>query len=223
MHIWGGVSDYIVEQLVLNKDVRIIRLGTFGVRREQVPDGKKGLLTIRRPTFCLARSLAECHGLTHDKAYVPGHKQAEPLKCARISLEISFSRQIVEACLDETMYLLSCCLASGKNVALVLNSIGMLLIEGTVVKMRFSRSLLQRLNESEQLVEALLGMPEMRDAVISDTETAASLTRSGSVIVFPTHELEASPRESPFEAVKPFWEEERAEDESIAEKSNGAA
>ena len=54
--------------------MRIIQLGTFGVVRERVADGKNGLLTVRRPTFCLGKYLAERHGLTHDKAYVPGKK-----------------------------------------------------------------------------------------------------------------------------------------------------
>lgn len=64
----------------------------------------------------------------------------------------------MEACVEETTYLLSWCLASGKNVALVLTGTGMLVIEGNVVKTRFCRDFLQRLNGTEQLLEALLGV-----------------------------------------------------------------
>ncbi|XP_013797674.1 coiled-coil domain-containing protein 81-like [Apteryx mantelli] len=118
------------------------------------------------------------------------------------------------------MRLFSCFLASGNNVALVLKGIGMLVIEGNVVKMKFYKSLLQRLNGSERLVKALLGMPEMRDSVLSGTKTAVSQTHSGCVIVFPTYMLETAPRKTLVRAVKPTREEEKGKDVPSSKKGN---
>lgn len=56
------------------------------------------------------------------------------------------------------MHLFSHCLQGGKKVALVLKDIGTLAILGKDVKIRFYRKFLQRLNETEQLAEALLGV-----------------------------------------------------------------
>ncbi|XP_064380106.1 uncharacterized protein LOC135330404 [Dromaius novaehollandiae] len=88
------------------------------------------------------------------------------------------------------MRLFSLCIENGKNVAFVLNDVGMLVIQGKDVKIRFYKDFLKRLNGTEKMLEALLGMPEMRDSVLSGTETVASQIRSGSVIVFPQYELQ---------------------------------
>lgn len=88
-----------------------------------------------------------------------GHKQAEPLKYARIASDISVPRKRVQACIEETVHLFCRCLESGKNVAFVLKHIGMLVIQGSNVKMRFYRDLLQRLNGTAQLVAASLRVP----------------------------------------------------------------
>ena len=82
----------------------------------------------------------------------------EPLKCARIASDMSVPRQTVEACIEETLRLFSRCLKSGQNVAFVLKDIGMLVIQGNHVKMRFYKSLLQRLNGTDQRLAALLGV-----------------------------------------------------------------
>ncbi|KAM8795460.1 olfactory receptor 14C36-like [Eudromia elegans] len=66
--IWEGVSNYIVEQLMLNKGVRIIRLGTFSIVTERVSVGKHALVTVRRPVFHHSKNIAQLHGLTYDKA-----------------------------------------------------------------------------------------------------------------------------------------------------------
>ncbi|XP_068779210.1 coiled-coil domain-containing protein 81-like [Struthio camelus] len=216
--VWEGVANYIVHQLMLNQGVRVIRLGTFDIVTEQAGGGKRGLLTVRRPVFRLSKNIAEVHGLTYDKAYVPGHKLSEPLKYARVASNISVPWKAVEACIEETMHLFSCCLESGKNAALVLKDIGMLVIQGVDVKMRFYRDFLRRLNGTEQLLEALLGMPEMRDSVLLGTETAASQTWSGHVIVFPEYKLESRARKPPVAPAKPSQEEEMGKDNASGKK-----
>ncbi|XP_035170150.1 coiled-coil domain-containing protein 81-like [Oxyura jamaicensis] len=89
------------------------------------------------PTFHLARNLIVTHNLTDDKEYLPGHKELEPLRVAEVAASICMSQQRVEKCIQGTTTLISCCLGKGENIALVLKDIGVLLIEGTRVQMKF--------------------------------------------------------------------------------------
>ncbi|XP_074705195.1 uncharacterized protein LOC141933951 [Strix aluco] len=73
--------------------------------------------------------------LSDNKAYLPGNKELEPLKYCKVAAAASVSRQKAEGCIQGTVSLLSYCLGKGENVAFVLRDIGVLLIEGTTVKM----------------------------------------------------------------------------------------
>lgn len=64
------------------------------------------------------------------------------------------SRQKVENCIQGTMSLLSHCLGKGENVALVLRDVGVLLIEGTRVQMKFYLSFLERMSGKENFEKA---------------------------------------------------------------------
>eukprot|EP00075_Anas_platyrhynchos_P004192 XP_012950043.2 coiled-coil domain-containing protein 81 isoform X3 [Anas platyrhynchos] len=83
-------------------------------------------------------------------------------------------------------------LRKGRNVALILKDIGMLLIEGTRVQMKYYHDFLEMMTGKDTLKEALLRVPGMLDLVIPRTATAASLTCSGHVIIFPEFELETA-------------------------------
>nr|XP_038039319.1 coiled-coil domain-containing protein 81 isoform X2 [Anas platyrhynchos] len=90
------------------------------------------------------------------------------------------------------MSLFSRCIRKGRNVALILKDIGMLLIEGTRVQMKYYHDFLEMMTGKDKLKEALLRVPGMLDLVIPRTATAASLTCSGHVIIFPEFELETA-------------------------------
>ncbi|XP_069641923.1 coiled-coil domain-containing protein 81-like [Haliaeetus albicilla] len=92
------------------------------------------------------------------------------------------------------MRLFRVCLENRDNVALVWRDVGMLIIQGRDVKMRFYTDFLKRLNGTDQSLQAVLEMPEMRDSVISRHDTAASQTSSGRVIVLPGYKLETVPK-----------------------------
>lgn len=74
----------------------------------------------------------------------PGDKQQEPLKYARVAMEASVSRRKVESCILGTTSLLHHCLENGMSVAFVLNDVGVLLIKGSKVQMRFYLDLLEK-------------------------------------------------------------------------------
>ncbi|NWH55697.1 CCD81 protein, partial [Fregata magnificens] len=103
--------------------VRIPTLGSFDVVPTQTQVGNE-IVIIQRPVFRLARNLAVVHNLTDNKDDLPGSKEVEPMKHAKVATDAFVSRQKVEGCVRGTMSLLSHCLGKGKNVALVLRDVG---------------------------------------------------------------------------------------------------
>ncbi|KFQ79893.1 Coiled-coil domain-containing protein 81, partial [Phoenicopterus ruber ruber] len=127
----------------------------------------------------------------------PGNKELEPLKYAKVAAAASVSRRKVECCVEGTTSLLSYCLGKGENVALVLRDVGVLLIEGTKVQMKFYHNFLEMLSGKENVEKVAFKVPQLLDVVVSQVEPVASLTFSGRVIIFPEFELQFVPKPPP--------------------------
>ncbi|XP_075345426.1 uncharacterized protein LOC142403144 [Mycteria americana] len=194
--VWDAVAGYVQEQLSLHKGVRIPTLGSFDAVPKRVQVGAE-VVTIRKPVFHLARNLAVVHNLMDNKAYLPGNKELEPLKYAKVAAAASVSRCKVEGCIQGTTSLLSHCLGKGHNVALILKDIGLLLIEGTKVQMKFYYDFLQRLSGKQNLEKVIFKVPQLLDMVVSRLLPVASLTFSGRVIIFPKFEMAFVPKPPP--------------------------
>ncbi|KAM9662058.1 uncharacterized protein ACIBXB_012125 isoform 2-T5 [Morphnus guianensis] len=194
LKIWASTSCYLSQRLALHQAVRIPGLGTFVVVRERVVSKEKDPVVVERPVFHLANAIARDHGLRYGCIDVPGHQHFEQLPYAQIASENAVSEGTVQLCVERTMCLFRVCLENRDNVALVWRDVGMLIIQGRDVKMRFYTDFLKRLNGTDQMLQAALEMPEMRDSVISRHDTAASQTSSGRVIVLPGYKLETVPK-----------------------------
>ncbi|XP_075345428.1 coiled-coil domain-containing protein 81-like [Mycteria americana] len=194
--VWDAVAGYVQEQLLLHKGVRIPTLGSFDAVPKRIQVGAE-VVTIRKPVFHLARNLALVHNLVDNKAYLPGNKELEPLKYAKVAAAASVSRCKVEGCIQGTTSLLSHCLGKGHNVALILKDIGLLLIEGTKVQMKFYYDFLQRLSGKQNLEKVIFKVPQLLDMVVSRLLPVASLTFSGRVIIFPKFEMAFVPKPPP--------------------------
>ncbi|NXS42938.1 CCD81 protein, partial [Balaeniceps rex] len=116
--------------------------------------------------------------------FFPGNKELEPLKYTKVAAAAAVSRRKAEACMQGTTSLLSHCLGKGENVALVLRDVGVLLIEGVRVHMKFYPGFLERLLGKET-AEKVFKVPQLLDLMVSQVAPMASLTFSGRVIVFP--------------------------------------
>ncbi|NXU81590.1 CCD81 protein, partial [Oreotrochilus melanogaster] len=127
----------------------------------------------------------------------PGNKELEPLKYSKVATATCVSRQKVECCIQGTTSLLSHCLGKGQNVALILKDLGVLLIEGTKVNMKFSYSFLERMSGKENLEKAVFQVPQLLNTVVSPVVPVASLTFSGHVIIFPQFEMEVVSKPRP--------------------------
>ncbi|XP_072704725.1 coiled-coil domain-containing protein 81-like [Ciconia boyciana] len=194
--VWDAVAGYVQDQLLLHKGVRIPTLGSFDAVPKRIHVGGE-VVTIRKPVFHLARNLAVVHNLMDNKAYLPGNKELEPLKYAKVAAAASVSRRKVEGCIQGTMSLLSHCLRKGQNVALILKDIGLLLIEGTKVQMKFYYDFLERLSGKQNLEKVIFKVPQLLDMVVSRVLPVASLTFSGRVIIFPKFEMAFVPKPPP--------------------------
>ncbi|KFZ47143.1 Coiled-coil domain-containing protein 81, partial [Antrostomus carolinensis] len=126
----------------------------------------------------------------------PGNKELEPLKYTKVAKAVFMSWQKTENCIQGTMSLLSHCLGKGENVALVLRDVGVLLIEGKTVKMRFFYNFLEMMVEKDNLEKVLFKVPQLLDTM-SPVTSVASLTSSGRVLIFPEFELEFVPKPPP--------------------------
>ncbi|NXI73898.1 CCD81 protein, partial [Anseranas semipalmata] len=114
-----------------------------------------------------------------------GHKELEPLKYAEVATAASVSWKKAEGCVRRTTSLISRCLGKGENIALVLRDVGVLLLEGTRVEMKFYYDFLEKLSGKENLEKAFFKVPHLMDMVVSPVTAVASLASSGRVIVFP--------------------------------------
>ncbi|XP_069709121.1 coiled-coil domain-containing protein 81 [Phaenicophaeus curvirostris] len=191
--IWDVVAGYIEERLLLHKGIRIPALGTFDTVPEWIQVGDEAV-TVQRPVFRLARNLVIAHNLTDNKDYLPGHKELKPLKYSKVATAASVSRLKAENCIQGTLSFLSACLGKGKNIALVLRDIGVLLIEGTNVQMKFFCNFLERLSGKENWDKAVAKVPQLLDMVVSSDVPLASLTVSGHVIAFPEFAQQWAPK-----------------------------
>ncbi|NXT27005.1 CCD81 protein, partial [Syrrhaptes paradoxus] len=117
--------------------------------------------------------------------FFPDNQELEPFKYSKVATATCMSRRQVENCVQGTMSLFSHCLGKGENVALVLRDIGVLLIEGKKVYMRFYYSFLEMLAGKENLEKAIFEVPQLLDTVMSRVEPVASLTFSRRVVIFP--------------------------------------
>lgn len=85
-----------------------------------------------------------------------GQQHFEQLPYARIASDNAVSEGTVQLCVERTMRLFRVCLENRDNVALVWRDVGMLIIQGRDVKMRFYTDFLKRLNGTDQMLQAVL-------------------------------------------------------------------
>ncbi|KFQ40988.1 Coiled-coil domain-containing protein 81, partial [Nestor notabilis] len=126
-----------------------------------------------------------------------GNKELEPLKYSKVASSVSMSRQKVERCIQGTMSQLSYCLGKGETVALVLKDIGVLLIEGKRVEVRFYSHFLEELVGKKSLEKAGAKVPHLLDMGISPSVPVVSLSFTGRVIIFPGFEMTFATKQPP--------------------------
>ncbi|XP_025871013.2 coiled-coil domain-containing protein 81 [Vulpes vulpes] len=185
--IWANVSGFVERQLSLRKGVQIPGLGTFTFTRQKLEVGNNKFILIQRPMFIMAEKLVQIHGLKQNKIYIPGDIPVVPLNFVMISLEGPFSRDTVEGCVKETLLFLSRSISIKQNVEFTFKGIGVLVIRGNKVKMRFYKDFLCTMDGTGALAKALANRPDTVDSVLSSREILGK--RPNSVLAFPRIDL----------------------------------
>ncbi|XP_048785722.1 coiled-coil domain-containing protein 81-like isoform X2 [Lagopus muta] len=124
-------------------------------------------------------------------------KEVEPLKYTEVAAAASVRWQTGKACILDTTSLVCHCLRKGEDVAFVLKDVGVLLIQGTGVQMKFYYDFLESINGKENLEKVVLKVPWLLDLVVSRVVAAASLMSSGRAVVFPTSNGSLHPAHRP--------------------------
>ncbi|XP_025275161.1 coiled-coil domain-containing protein 81 isoform X2 [Canis lupus dingo] len=137
--------------------------------------------------FIMAEKLVQIHGLKQNKIYIPGDIPVVPLNFVMISLEGPFSRDTVEGCVKETLLFLSRSISIKQNVEFTFKGIGVLVIRGNKVKMRFYKDFLCTMDGTGALAKALANRPDTVDSVLSSREILGK--RPNSVLAFPRIDL----------------------------------
>ncbi|XP_022263255.1 coiled-coil domain-containing protein 81 isoform X2 [Canis lupus familiaris] len=137
--------------------------------------------------FIMAEKLVQIHGLKQNKIYIPGDIPVVPLNFVMISLEGPFSRDTVEGCVKETLLFLSRSIFIKQNVEFTFKGIGVLVIRGNKVKMRFYKDFLCTMDGTGALAKALANRPDTVDSVLSSREILGK--RPNSVLAFPRIDL----------------------------------
>ncbi|XP_064374613.1 uncharacterized protein LOC135329614 [Dromaius novaehollandiae] len=135
--IWDAVSNYILEELMQDKGVLLAGLGTFCTVREPLRPGKDNVVTVRRPVFQLEMDMVWLQRLQHPKVTLPDNVKIKPLKYRQLSLATSFSRRVVEDCVQETIRLFSAHVRNKEKVAFAFRDVGVLTCQEDKVHMSF--------------------------------------------------------------------------------------
>ncbi|XP_023796435.1 coiled-coil domain-containing protein 81-like [Cyanistes caeruleus] len=200
--VWDAVAGYVQQQMLLHKGIRIPTLGSFDVVHTETLVGNKTVI-LQTPVFHLARNLGGVQNL-ENKDDLAGGKQLEPLKYAKVAMKASVSRRKVECCILGTTSLLYHCLEKGVSVAFVLRDVGVLLIEGSMVQMRFYLDFLEKVIGKRIQDRAILKALQQLDMVVSQEVPIASLSFTGRIIIFPNFEETFQPTSLPRDYLKDF-------------------
>ncbi|KAK2529695.1 hypothetical protein Q9233_006862, partial [Columba guinea] len=136
--------------------VRIPGIGTFAVVTKRVALSEQDLVIVERPVFQLEQAVAQDHELRCGCIDIPGRQDFEQLPFAQIASENAVSEGTVQLYMKRTAHLFHACLENRENVAIIWRDVGMLIVQGKDVKMRFYLDFLERLNGSGKMLQALL-------------------------------------------------------------------
>ncbi|KAM6229235.1 EF-hand calcium-binding domain-containing protein 12 isoform 1-T1 [Spheniscus humboldti] len=189
--IWSSVSKHVRQQLLQIKPqaVSVQGLGTFHIQKWLSFENDE-VLTFRRPLFSLSRTVAQVRELRRAFVPVPDEIKKVPVSYKNIHLDVPYSEEVVQNCMQETLNFFYFILTNRQDIDLILKDVGTLAIRGTEVTMAFCEDFLLSLNKSTYVVEKLL----TKKWVISDKEVALFPSRFGRVYQLPQFAIRAVPR-----------------------------
>ncbi|KAM6046158.1 coiled-coil domain-containing protein 81-like [Theristicus caerulescens] len=184
-NIWDSVSECYRQELLLNKTVRLMGMGTACIREEDFHNGKAESLKVQRPMFHLDKPVLVWNKLRYETRSQPEELEVAKLIYAEAALRLHIPEKRVLKCIEATVKVIAWALTEGKHFDFVFKDFGILVCRGRRVVMRFFEDLLRDMDETGTLVNAFLQIPSLRPLVIAHTETEVFRMPPGGIFVFP--------------------------------------
>ncbi|XP_062448830.1 coiled-coil domain-containing protein 81-like [Rhea pennata] len=156
IRIWAAMSEYTQQTLLMNQAVRIPGIGTFLVVEQQILDVGYSDVTVARPVFLLSETLADVHGLIFTQDNIPDDSAIAKLNYLQIATETDFPQRTVKGCVKEIAFSFCSCLAKRHNAELVFQDLGILVVQGKELQMRFYQNFLKSLDWTGKLLQTFL-------------------------------------------------------------------
>nr|XP_055062326.1 coiled-coil domain-containing protein 81-like isoform X1 [Misgurnus anguillicaudatus] len=188
-HIWATVSCFIEQQMLMRKGVCILGLGTFTFCLHKL-----------RPTFVLSEKLSHSYGFKQKKLQC-SDVPVVSLNFSALSVESPYERDIVQACVRQTVLLLLHAANTRHSVAHAFHRIGVLMFQQTRVKMIFYRDFISAVDAAWKLSSTLTSRPESSGRQSSERLNHIQRPTSTSTTVIPRtsageHQIKTEPSSS---------------------------
>ncbi|XP_055062329.2 coiled-coil domain-containing protein 81 isoform X3 [Misgurnus anguillicaudatus] len=188
-HIWATVSCFIEQQMLMRKGVCILGLGTFTFCLHKL-----------RPTFVLSEKLSHSYGFKQKKLQC-SDVPVVSLNFSALSVESPYEREIVQACVRQTVLLLLHAANTRHSVAHAFHRIGVLMFQQTRVKMIFYRDFISAVDAAWKLSSTLTSRPESSGRQSSERLNHIQRPTSTSTTVIPRtsageHQIKTEPSSS---------------------------
>ncbi|NP_001120387.1 coiled-coil domain-containing protein 81 [Xenopus tropicalis] len=206
--IWARVSEFIAHQMALQKGVQIPGLGTFTLSRHTLNVGNNKSIVLQRPVFLFSEKVAQLHGLSYNKIFTTGDIPVVPLNYMTLAFGSSFSRDIIEGCVRDTLSAFSRSIATKQNVEFDFKGIGALVIRDLKAKMKFYKDFINSMDGTGNLVKSLANRPGTCDSVMSERDSPVHRPRT---FLFPRIEGKGEGNAATMEAIA----EEKGEPECL--------
>ncbi|XP_048782592.1 uncharacterized protein LOC125684467 isoform X1 [Lagopus muta] len=152
--VWDAVSQYILEQMKLDKGVLVPGLGIFAGVREQL-HSKEEVLSVRRPVFELNIRVLWLPDLQSPSDIIPDSVKIEPLNYRQLSRASGVPLHLVPRCVRESVLFYCHLLRNKTPVPFVFKNLGVMTCQDNFLCMRFFCSCVETL-ESNAPILALI-------------------------------------------------------------------
>ncbi|XP_053911727.1 uncharacterized protein LOC128850761 isoform X3 [Cuculus canorus] len=190
VRVWDTVSEYMLQQIALNKGVAIDGLGVFYVLRQHYSKLNGDVLA---PKFHLLEGVMQAQRISHANRDVPDDLQVVPLDYSQLSLKTTVSEKMVEECVNDLVVLFTWGAGLGEDYDLVFKGIGILRSRDNILRMTYYKDFLLAIDGTGTVLNCMLSNPLTRINVISDNDSSAFHMSPQGIRVLPMFEIKLPP------------------------------
>ncbi|XP_053906539.1 uncharacterized protein LOC128849293 [Cuculus canorus] len=190
IRVWDTVSEYMLQQIALNKGVAIDGLGVFYVLRQHYSKLNGDVLA---PKFRLLEGVMQAQRISHANRDIPDDLQVVPLDYSQLSLKTTVPEKMVEECVNDLVVLFTWGAGLGEDYDLVFKGIGILRSRDKILRMTYYKDFLLAIDGTGTVLNCMLSNPLTRINVISDDDSSAFHMSPQGIRVLPMFEIKLPP------------------------------